>query len=266
MAEIWGVPAIFPYPPLSMEEPAREAIKMALTIDPDLAEAYVDLGRIDYRAWKWAALEQEAKRAVELNPNSAAAHDLYSAYLLAVGRMDEAMEEAERVQALDPSSDRVAWVFYCQRRFDRFIELKRNDIARHAFGSMAHFNLAYGYERAHMYKAAIEEWEIAMTGFGYEELAEDLRRGYAADGFKGAIREWVAGWEAISRGGEIVIPDLPAYLYAILGEKDRAFAWLEKSMEMHTSQPPALKIDPTVDDLRPDSRFADLVRRVGLPQ
>ena len=193
MAEIWGVPAIFPYPPLSMEEPAREAIKMALTIDPDLAEAYVDLGRIDYRAWKWAALEQEAKRAVELNPNSAAAHDLYSAYLLAVGRMDEAMEEAERVQALDPSSDRVAWVFYCQRRFDRFIELKRNDIARHAFGSMAHFNLAYGYERAHMYKAAIEEWEIAMTGFGYEELAEDLRRGYAADGFKGAIREWVAG-------------------------------------------------------------------------
>lgn len=74
---------------------------------------------------------------------------------------------------------------------------------------------------------------------------------------------WLGGY---FQGGEIVIPDLPAYLYAILGEKDRAFAWLEKSMEMHTSQPPALKIDPTVDDLRPDSRFADLVRRVGLPQ
>ncbi|MGH9712900.1 MAG: winged helix-turn-helix domain-containing tetratricopeptide repeat protein [Candidatus Acidiferrales bacterium] len=264
MGEIWGVPATFPYPSLSMEQPAREALKKALAIDPDSAEAYVALGRIDYRAWNWAALEQEARRAIELNPNLASAHHMYAIYLLAVGRMDEAMVEAERVKALDPGSDIVAWVFYVQRRFDRFIELKRNDIARHAFGPMAHYDLGFGYELAHMYKEAVEEWEVAMTGFGYDDLAEDLRRGYAANGFKGAMREWVAGWEAISRGGGIVVPDHVAYLYGILGENDRAFAWLEKAMEMHSRVLPGLKTDPNMDELRSDPRFAELVRRVWL--
>lgn len=264
MGEIWGVPATFPHPPLAMQQPAREAIGKALAIDPDMAEAYVALAKIDYRAWKWTALEQEAKRAIELNPNLAAAHSIYSAYLLAVGRMDEAMEEAERVQALDPSDDAVAWVFYCERRFDRFIELKRNDVARHAFGPVAHWDLAFGYERAHMYKEAVEEWEEAMTGFGYDGQAERLRQGYAAHGFKGAMREWVAGWETIARGGETVHPDWPAYIYSVLGDRDRAFAWLEKSMEMHTPDPPALKVDPSLDDLRSDPRFDQLLRRVGL--
>ena len=266
MGEIWGVPATFPYPSTSMAQPAREALRKALAIDPDLAEAYVDLGRIDYRYWNWSALEQEAKHAIELNPNLAAAHYLYSAFLGEMGRMDEAMEEAEHTQALDPDTDRVAWVFYCQRRFDRFIDLKRSYISRHAFDPMAHFHLGYGYERAHMYKQAVDEWEAAMSGFGDNNLARDLRHGYTKSGFGGAMRAWAAGLELIAKQGGTVQPDLLAYLYSILGERDRAFVWLEKSMEMHTAQPPALKIDPTLDDLRSDPRFADLIRRVGLPQ
>lgn len=264
MGEIWGVVATFPYPPPATEQPAREAIQKALAIDPNMAEAYVTLGWIDYRDWKWGELEQDARRAVELSPNLAPAHVLYSSYLLAVGRMEQAMEEAERVQALDPSSDRVAWVLYCERRFDRFIEWKRNDVARHAFGPMAHYDLGYGYERAHLYKEAVEEWEAAMAGFGYEDMAERLRRGYAREGFRGAMREWAAGWETAERAGEPVNPDLPGYIYAVLGERDHAFAWLEKTMELHTNQPPALKVDPTMDDLRPDPRFEQLLRRVGL--
>jgi TolB-like protein/DNA-binding winged helix-turn-helix (wHTH) protein/tetratricopeptide (TPR) repeat protein len=266
MAEIWAVPATFPYPPTAMEQPAREALARALAIDPDLAEAYVDLGRIDYRYWNWSALEQEAKHAIEINPNLAPAHYLYSSYLGEVGRMDEAMEEAELTQALDPDTDRVAWVFYCQRRFDRFIEIKRSYISRHAFDPRPHFDLGYGYERAHMYKEAVDEWEQAMIGFGYDDLAKKLRRGYMQGGFRGAMRAWVAGWETIAKRGGAVQPDRLAYLYSILGDNDRAFAWLEKSMQMHTTQPPALKIDPTVDELRSDPRFADLLRRVGLPQ
>lgn len=266
MGEIWGVPATFPYPPTDMQQSARDALKKALAIDPDLAEAYVDLGRMDYRFWNWPALEQEAKQAIVLKPNLAAAHYLYSAFLAEMGRMDEAMQAAERTQALDPGTDRMAWIFYCQRRFDRFIELKRSDVARHAFGPLDHFQLGYGYERAHMYKEAVDEWEAAMSGFDDNNLARDLRHGYIAGGFRGAMRAWAAGLELIAKQGETVHPDLLAYIYSILGEKDRAFAWLEKSMEMHTSQPPALKIDPTLDELRSDPRFADLLRRVGLPQ
>ncbi len=264
MGEIWGVPATFPYPSRSMERPAREALKKALAIDSALAEAHVALGRIEYREWNWPALEREARRAIELNPNLASAHDLFSAYLLAIGRMDEAMDEAERTKLLDPGSDRVAWVFYCRRQFDQFIESKRNDISRHAFGTMAHFDLGFGYERAHMYKEAVAEWEEAMSGFGYDDLAQDLRRGEAVGGFTGAMRTWVAGLETIAARGGTVHPDLPAYIYSILGEKDRAFAWLEKSLEMHSSAPSAFKTDPTYDDLRSDPRFADLIRRVGL--
>jgi len=266
MGEIWGVPATFPYPPISMEQPARDAFSKALAIDPELAEAYVDLGKMDYRYWNWPAVEQEAKHAIELNPNLAAAHYLYSAFLGEMGRMDEAMEEAEHTQALDPDTDRVAWVFYCQRRFDRFIELKRSYISRHAFDPMAHFHLGYGYERAHMYKEAVDEWETAMSGFGDNNLARDLRHGYTKTGFRGAMRAWAGGLELIEKQGGTVQPDLLAYLYSILGDKDRAFAWLENSMEMHTAQPPAFKVDPTLDDLRSDPRFADLLRRVGLPQ
>jgi TolB-like protein/DNA-binding winged helix-turn-helix (wHTH) protein len=264
MGEIWGVPATFPYPPNSMAQPAREALKKALAIDPDLAEAYVDLGRIDYRYWNWHAMEQELKRAIELNPNLASAHVYYTYYLDAMGRLDEGMEHAERAKALEPGNDQVAWEFYCRRQFDRFIEMKRGDVERHAFGAMAHFDLGHGYERAHMYKEAVEEWEEAMSGFGYDDLTEDLRRGYRIGGFKGAMRQWVAGWETISRQGGTVTPDLLAYIYSILGDKDHAFAWLEKSLEMHTSAPPAFKVDPTYDDLRSDPRFAELERRVGV--
>jgi TolB-like protein/DNA-binding winged helix-turn-helix (wHTH) protein len=265
MGEIWGAPAVFPYPPRSMAEPARRALRKALAIDPALADAYVALGKMDYRYWNWPALEQEAKRATELDPNSAPAHDLYAAYLLAVGRFDEAMQEAERTQALDPGSDRIAWVFYCQRKFDRFIEFKKTDVARNAHGAMAHYDLGFGYERAHMQTEAVQEWEEAMKGFGFDDLAEALRRGNAAGGFKAAMAAWARGYERLSKQGETVVPDLVAYIYSIQGERDRAFAWLEKSMEMHSSAPPAFKIDPTYDELRSDPRYSELIRRVGLP-
>ena len=265
MGEIWGVPASVPYPPFGLQQSAREAIHKALAIEPDMAEAYVALARIDLRAWKFAAVEQEAKRAVRLNPNLAATHNVYWAYLCAMGRMDEAMEEAERVQALNPSSDAVAWVFYVERHFDRFIELKRNDIARHAFGPMAHYDLGYGYGLAHMYKEAVEEWEEAMTEFGYDDLAEDLRRGYAANGFKAAMREWAAGWERPANR-EGIPPDHLAFIYAFAGEKDRAFGLLEKAIEEHSLAPPFFKTDPTLDDLRSDPRFDQLLRRIGFPQ
>jgi TolB-like protein/DNA-binding winged helix-turn-helix (wHTH) protein len=266
MGEIWGVPATFPYPPRSMEEPAKEELRKALAIDSTLAQAHVDLGRIEFREWNWQAAEQEFKRAIELNPNLANARIYYTDYLNAMGRLDEAMEQAERAKALEPGNDQVAWQFYVRHQFDRFIEMKRSDVARHAFGGMAHFDLGHGYERAHMYKEAVEEWEEAMTSWGYADLAEELRRGYEADGFRGAVRGWTAGLEALHKTGEAVHPDLMAYLYGIIGEKDRAFAWLEESIEMHSSGPSFFKIDPDMDELRSDPRFDDLVRRLNFPR
>ena len=263
MAEVWTHPG---YPRVWKEANAREAIRKALEIDPTMGEAHADLGRIEFIEWNWAAAGQEFKRAIELSPNLAKAHRYYSEYLDITGHADESMKEAEQTNVLNPSDDQLAWNFYVRRQFDRFIEFKRSDIERRAFGPMAYYDLGYGYERNGMYPEAVSAWEQAMDGFGYKQSAEALRRGYSAGGFKGAMREWAATDEALYKKGEAIYPSQLAYIYGILGEKDRAFLWFEKSYEEHTPDMPFLQVDPTYDDLRSDPRFADLERRVGLPQ
>ena len=244
---------------------ARETIRRALAIDPASAEAHLVLGRLNLFDWQWNDSGREYLRALELNPNLADAHSLYAEYLNIIGHPEEAFHQAELAKNLDPANGQLAWEFYIRRQFDRFIELKRNDVASHLYGPMTHYELGYGYERAGKYEQAIREWEEAMASFGYEDLAEDLRRGYAAHGFKGAIRAWAAGLEGVAARGEAVYPEEPAYLYAILGDKDRAFAWLEKGFQQRTHGMPFLKEDPTWDDIRSDPRFTELERRVGLP-
>lgn len=249
----------------SASRQAHEALQKALTIDPESAEAHMFLGRLNLWDWKWEETGREYRRAIQLNPNLADAHGYYNEYLDLTGHPEEGLREAEIAKSLDPASDRVAWEFYHHRQFDRFIELKRNDIASHMFGPMAHYDLGYGYDRAGMHDAAIHEWEEAMAGFGCEEQAEAIRHGYARNGFQGAIREWLAALEKSAASGQSVYPELPAYLYAVLGDQDRAFAWLEKGYQQRTHGMPFLKEDPTWDDIRSDPRFSDLVRRVGIP-
>jgi TolB-like protein/DNA-binding winged helix-turn-helix (wHTH) protein len=244
---------------------AHEALEKALAIDPDSAEAHMLLGRLSLWEWKWEEMGREYQRAIELNPNLADAHGYYGEYLHIIGRPDQALRESEIAKNLDPASDRIAWEFYARRQFDRFIELKRNDIASHMFGPMAHYDLGYGYDRAGMHDAAIHEWEEAMAGFGFQDQAEAIHRGYARNGFPGAIREWAAALEKLTAAGQSVYPELPAYLYVVLGDKDRAFAWLEKAYQQKTHGMPFLKQDPTWDDIRSDPRFADLERRIGIP-
>jgi len=265
LAQIWAVTNTFPYPPRSMEGSAKEAIRKALTIDPGLAEAHLALAKIEFLEWNWLVAEREIKRAIGLNPNLASAHRFYSDYFNSLGRLDESMEQAEWAKSLDPNDDGVAWVYYVRRDFGKFIEMKKSDVARQAFGPMAHYDLGFGYERAGQYGDAVEEWAIAMQGFGYDEEAEALRKTYTSGGFRSAVRAWVALVENRARNGEPIVPELPAYLYAITGDKDRAFAWLEKDLEQHTNNPPFLKTDPTWDDLRSDPRFEQLLKRVDIP-
>ncbi|HKE06680.1 MAG TPA: winged helix-turn-helix domain-containing protein [Candidatus Acidoferrum sp.] len=244
---------------------AEEALGKALAIDPDSAEAHMFLGRLYLWEWRWEETGREYQRAIELNPNLADAHGYYTEYLDLTGHLDQGLREAEIAKSLDPASDRIAWEFYIRHQFNRFIELKRNDVASHMFGPMAHYDLGYGYDRAGLHDAAIHEWEEAMAGFGFKEQTEAIHRGYAKNGFQGAIREWVSALERLRASGQTVYPELPAYLYAVLGDKDRAFAWLEKAYQHKTHGMPFLKEDPTWDDVRSDPRFADLERRVGVP-
>jgi TolB-like protein/DNA-binding winged helix-turn-helix (wHTH) protein len=243
----------------------------ALAADPFLADAYSAKAKVAfYSLWDWGAAEHSFRRAIELNPNLADAHGSYARYLDSMGRLDEGLREHERAQELDPGNVSMAYAYYVRRQYDRVIELERVDIERHAIDYETRWLLGFAYERTSNYREAIVTWKEWMNQFDYMDLARALRNGYAAGGFRAAMQEWVEGLEKVSARPDTIpywVPYwIPAYIYADLGDKDRAFDWLEKEYGEHTGQPPTFNADPMWDSIRSDKRFKDIVRRVGLPQ
>jgi TolB-like protein/DNA-binding winged helix-turn-helix (wHTH) protein len=249
-------------------EKEREALQKALQLDPTLAEAHLALGQVEYlRFWNWADSERELKRAIELNPNLADAHASYADYLDSMGRLEEGMREYLHAEELDPGHYApTPNPFYTRRQFEQAIEIDRNDIERHAFGIYPHWDLARNYEAKGMHDEAIREWEVAMRMLGYEDVANAMNRGFEGGGYKGALKEWVQELEVARAQGENIPSAALAELYTYLGEKNQAFAWLEKAYKERDMYLQGLKVDVYWDNIRPDPRFQDLVRRVGLPQ
>jgi len=249
-------------------EKERGALEKALQLDPTLAEAHVALGELDHlRFWNWADSERELKRAIELNPNLANAHAEYASFLEDMGRFDEGMKEYLRAQELDPGhyAPRPN-PFYTRRQFDKAIEMDRNDIERHAFGAYPHFDLAGSYEAKGMHDEAIQECEVVLRIQGYEDMANSMHSALRAAGYKGALKEWVREMEVARAQGENIPSGELAQLYSVLGDRDHAIAWLEKAYEERDSYLPGLKVDAFWDNIRPDPRFQDLVRRMNFPQ
>lgn len=275
----FGLPYLYLAADASPEE-NEAAARKALEIDETVGEAHLYLGAIMLvRDRNWQAAEKEMLRAIELNPSNATAHHAYAYFLDAAGRLDEGMKEWERAQELDPGNDHLAGALYSRRQFDRLIELERDELARNTDGSayisaVAHKTLSVAYARLGKHKEAVEEFRQAMIAYGYNALAEDLRRGYARGGYEGALLEWLKGVQKEK-------PAYPfhwvaAFAHTELGERDAALAWLP---EMKTDWEVVawqkanvfpnlvtLRIEPMWDPLRSDPRFEELVKRVGFPQ
>jgi len=244
---------------------AKAAIEKAVALDPLLADAHMEAGLFAFLIdWDWAVAEREFKRAIELNANLAEAHQWYGEYLDAMGRLDEGQKEFEILQQLDPGNQLIPDVFFHRRQFDRVIELRRINVERHAYGPSAHYDLSFPLVRVGRYKEAVDEWIETMAELNYPDEAEHIRRGYASAGFEGATRAWVSDVEKY-KDSPGVPTELAPYLYGLLGDKNRAFAALERAYIAHSACMPFLRIDPNWDELRSDPRFNDLVRRVGLP-
>ena len=208
-------------------------------------------------------------RAIELNPNSSDAHLSYAWFLDSMGRMQQGEKEHLLAQEVDPLNEAMNEFFYHTRQYEQAIEVLRQYTDRNKPDDWSlYWQLGILYDQKGMHDEAIACWERMFDVSGYERqygLAEALRRGHAKSGHKGALRELLRKLEALSRKRHVP-PDFMAYFYESLGEKDRAFAWLEKAYEEHNAEIPGLKTDLMWDDLRSDPRFAGLVRRVGLPQ
>jgi len=184
-----------------------------------------------------------------------------------MGRFDEGVREYLRALELDPGHyDPLPNPFFVRREFDKAIERDRNDIERHAFGWSPHLDLARNYEAKGMHDEAIREWEVFLRMLGYEDIANSMDRGLKAGGYKEALKEFVRGTEMARARGENVPSAFLAELHTYLGEKDHAFAWLEKAYEERDTALSGLKVDVVWDNIRPDPRFQDLVRRMNYPQ
>jgi TolB-like protein/DNA-binding winged helix-turn-helix (wHTH) protein len=245
---------------------ADEMLHKALQIDPELAEAHEQLATLDVlRQWKWTEAEAEYIRAIELNPNFAEAHARYAEYLDMMGRLDEGMKEFLRTQELDPGHNFQPNPFYRRRQYDRAIEIDKNEVRRQAFGFWAHMDLAFDYDGAGRHDEAAQEWESMMRMLGYSDLADAMHRGLLKSGYRGSFKILTEALEAQNANGSPPPAFFMAMMYGLLGEKNRAFWWLEKGYQQRDPAYSALNVDPCWDPLRDDPRFASLVRRVGLP-
>ncbi len=248
---------------------AEQYALKALELDPTLARAHTALGAVRfYGEWDWASAENELKRAIELNPNDAEARRTYAFYLSALGRVEEALAEIRRAQEVDPLYIRAqvtaGWVFYFARRFDDATEQCRRALELDPSSDRAYDCLGLSLLGKGSYEGAIAACQESVRLSGNDPLlAAGLGRAYARAGRRAEATKILGELLATSKQAYLP-PYLPAILHAALGEREQAFSWLGKAFEEHQAYLVWLNVDPAVDPLRDDPRFAVLLHRVGL--
>ena len=247
---------------------ARTASAQALTLDDRSDEAHLALAIVHWFSWEFVAAEPEYRRAVELNPNSRNAPEAYSNYLVSMGRFSEALQEDHRALELDPLSASAnaqeGVVFADQGDYDKAIARLQKTLDIDPNFGLAYNYLAECYEAKGAYDQSLDAEERLLTLFGRPEVAAELKRVYATSGVKG-VHQWSIRQESdAAKPG--YRPIGVAENYARLGDKEKAFDWLEKAFQQHASELIFLKVDPGWQSLRSDPRYADLIRRIGFPQ
>jgi DNA-binding winged helix-turn-helix (wHTH) protein/tetratricopeptide (TPR) repeat protein len=256
---------------LAQREEAKRAVTRALELDPELGEAHASLGWFRFLYdWDFAGAESEFVQALAVNPNYAEAHHWYSIYLANVGRPDEARQHARLAVERDPLSllnnMTLALNCYLARQYDEAIEQLRKVIEMDANFMAAHSVLGLVYVQRQMYEEALREFEKVLElikGVPAVEASVKVLLGqaYARWGRKREALRLVA---KVDQAGT-ASPYSVAGIFAALGERDQAFALLDKAFAQHDIQLVSLKVDPSLDGLRDDARFAELISRVGLP-
>jgi tetratricopeptide (TPR) repeat protein len=270
LADCYHVPAN-PLPPKEKMPKARAAAMKALELDNTLAEAHTSLARVQYvYDWDWSGAEKEFKRAIELNPHYAPAHEWYGGYLVATGRIQEAIAERRRALELDPLSLPVnfelALAFYQARNYDQAIDQFRKTLELDPNFPPVHNYLPAAYEQKGMYEEAIARFQKAIA-VGTDQPAfaiAGLGHVLAVSGRKAEAQRMRAELQRLSEQSYIPADDF-ALIYVGLGNRDKAFAWLNRAYEEHSFGLAFLKVEPRFDPLRSDARFQDLLRRMGLP-
>lgn len=250
---------------------AKAALQTALKIDNTLSEAHTSLAIVYYwYDYNWAGAERELKRALELNPNDASAHQFYGSYLTWTGRVDAGIAEAKKAIELDPLSPQANTYLgadlYFIRRYEEATGQLQEAIRANPNYWWAHVFLGRCYEQTGRLPEAIAEFQKAkQIEAAIPEIHAALGHAYAISGDRKEAEKVLEELKERSTRS-YVSPYNIAIVYAGLGEKDEAFKWLEKAYQERPFYLVWLKVDPQLDGLRADPRFSDLLRKVGFPQ
>jgi serine/threonine-protein kinase len=271
LADCYVVPPIR-LPPREAMPKAKAAAVRALALDETLAEAHTSLGRVlAVYDWDWTSAEKEYKRAIELNPRYAIAHQWYGGWFQVMGHPNEAIAERKLSQELDPLSPIVNFelglAFYYARDYDQAIEQFKKTLELDQNFPPAQQFLPAAYEQKGMNSEAMAGFKKAIPLLGGGEWAfarGGLGRIYAVLGKKSEALEVLDELKHLSAQEYVPATSL-AIVYTGLGDKDQAFVWLEKAYEERSFQLQWLSVEPRWDSLRSDPRFANLQRRMGLP-
>ena len=247
---------------------AREFARQAVSLDGGLGEPHTTLGYLSLTFdYDLAGSEREFRRAIELNPNYATAHQWYGEMLLNAGRFDEASAEYRRALEIEPLSLPINWDFgrflYMSRRYDESMTQHKKTIELDPGFARAHRTLAEVYRVKGDYANAVEERARFFDLIGQSQNAALIRATFARDGWLGFLRLVTAENSPLKDSNNSWVV---AKAYLDLGQKDKAFAELNKAYENRLSSLCWLKVEPQLDSLRSDPRFGQLLKKMGFPQ
>ena len=248
---------------------AKEMLRKARELDDGVSEAHTALGLLSWREWEWAAAERELKYAVALSPSDGCARATYSNYLAWSGQRAAALAQITTSREVDSSGSYAATesdVYYQLREYEHLVESSRNGIASDPNEWLEHYSLGTGYEGLGKRAEAISEYQKAIEmSDGDQDPTAALAHVYAVTGRRAEAEKILRGLERKSKDA-YVSPYTIATIYAGLGDKDKAFEFLEKAeREKSWDLVWGFKADLRIDNLRADPRFQDLARRVHYP-
>jgi len=247
---------------------AKDAAIKALELDSKLGEAHNSLAFVlDGFDWDLDSGGKEFQRAIELNPGYATAHHWYAWHLSLLGRYNEAIAEMRKAENLDPLSliinADLAEMLVLAHSYDESIRQSRKTIETDPNFALAHNQLAQAYLQKHMYDEAVAELQKAVNLSGDSPTCiANLARAYIASGKRSEAVKLLGDLKKRSNPGYSNAAEI-AMIYASLGDPDQAMTWLEKGYDERFN--PGVLLRPGFDPLRSDSRFQNLLHRVGLP-
>jgi len=249
---------------------SRSAAQRAIELDPTLAEPHATLAALKELAdWDWAGAEAEYRKAIGLNPNDVTTHHWYSLLLQNLGRFKEALAEIEKALALDPASPQInanhAAILTNMHRYDDALALLNGLITANPDFPVFYISRGDLYWTLANQDAAAADWAMGMKKSGRPEWADAFAAGYQKGKIKGAC-EGVLEVLKSEKQREYVSPNEIVRYYALMGDRDHTFEWLEKGYTERSGRMEYVKVEVFLEPYRSDPRYIDLLKRRGLPQ